>query len=212
VVGVLKVSVQGALPGGEVWSVNPIWDLPTGDFPLTFAQLNAIATALNAVTIPAGLRSMWSTSTTATGVRLEHRSLGGELLSQIEQVRTTPVAGSGSTPHSFQSCVVSSLRTATAGASGRGRLYWPATGAALAAADLRLSSVDVDTFLLSVKTYLSSLQAAIVTTSAGANLSVWSRTRGAVYPINRVLMGNITDVQRRRRDTAVETYKELAWP
>jgi hypothetical protein len=112
----------------------------------------------------------------------------------------------------MQAAAVSSLRTATTGASFRGRLYWPATAAPMHPDTLRFSTAAVTTFLAGVKTYLSGVQSSIAATSANPVLSVWSRKLESSAPVNRVLLGDIPDVQRRRRDQAIESYQTSVWP
>lgn len=211
-VGLLKVSLLGGLPNGEVWSVNPVWELGTGDFDLTFTELSTIATAINAITIPTAIRAMQSVSTTSTGVRLEHRNVDGTLRAQLEQLRPAPMPGTGTVIHTLQQSAVASLRTATSGGSGRGRIYWPLTAGSLQAVDNRIAAGDVTSYLSGVKSYLALIQTAINATNANSDLVVWSRTQADLKPVNRILMGNVPDVQRRRRDTAIETYSQTAWP
>jgi hypothetical protein len=210
--GVLRVSVTGALPNGEVWSVNPVWLLGTGDFALPYDDLNTIATAINNVTVPTGIRAYMTASTTVTGCRLEQRTLAGELLAQFEQQRSSPVAGNGAGALPMQAAVVTSLRTAASGASFRGRMYWPATGATLLSSSLRFEPTTLGLHLAGVKTYLSAITTAITATNASSTLRVWSRTLESSTAVNRILAGDVPDVQRRRRDTAVETYQTLTYP
>lgn len=210
--GVLKVSLVGRLPNGEVWSVNPVWDLPTGDFPLTYDEMNAIATAINAIAAPTAVRVLWSSQTQLTGVRLEHRAKTGELLMQFEQQRATPQNGSSATGLPLQISIVSSLRTTGSGAHARGRLYWPGTGATLDTSSLRFTAALVPAFAGGVKTMLSDITTAINATSASPILSVWSRSLSSTLPVNRILAGDVPDVQRRRRDAAIETYSAVVFP
>lgn len=207
--GVLRVSLKGTLPNSEVWSVNPVYQLPTGDFPLTFTELNTIATAINGLTIPTAVRAWWSSSTALTGCSLEHRQLDGTLLAQLEQPRTSAVPGTSAVALPMQTSVVASLRTASSSANAKGRLYWPGTGAALIAATLRYDASTLSAFRDGVKTILSGVQTAISATSSGAELVVWSRTLNSAQEVNRLLFGNVPDVQRRRRDKAVESYDAI---
>jgi hypothetical protein len=46
----------------------------------------------------------------------------------------------------------------------------------------------------------------------GVGLAVWSRTAASITTVNQIQMGDIVDVQRRRRDQLVETYQSLAFP
>jgi len=129
-----------------------------------------------------------------------------------EGVRGTIVSGSSGTNHPFQTAMVTSLRTPLAGASGRGRLYWPATGTTLVATNLRASPGDVTSILSSVKTYLTAIQASVTSQVPDSILAVWSRTLVTTLGVTRIQVGDILDVQRRRRDSQIENYQELAYP
>jgi len=209
----LRVSVQGSLPGGEVWSVNPVYRLGTGgDVPATALQCQQIVTAINAITVSSGVLTMMSTSTAITGCRVEARGLGGVLEALAEGQRGSAVAGSGATTHPYQTSLVTSLRTSTPGPSGRGRLYWPLTGGPLSATTLRVASGQVNTYLLGVKTYLSAIDTAIEATLGGAALAVWSRKTGAIHAVTSLQMGDVPDVQRRRRDQLIEGITATTYP
>jgi len=212
VADLLRVSLQGALPGGEEWSVNPCFSLADTGTSVTYDQLNTIVSAINSISIPASVRLMQSTSTTNTGCRVEARKLTGELEALAEGVRGAAIAGTGTSAHTYQTSLVLSLRTAQAGATGRGRVYWPATGLIVGASTLRPSGADVSTFLLGTKAYLAAITTAIAPTLGSAPLIVWSRSTGGRYLVNRMLMGDVLDVQRRRRDASVESYQSLAYP
>lgn len=215
VANVIRVSLLGAMPNGEVWSVNPVWQIggvATSE-DITAEQCLAIATAIGAINIPTGLLNMQSSSTTHTGCRVEARRWDGELAAQAEFIRIAPVAGSGTTQHPFQTSMVASLRSLTPGARGRGRLYWPATGLTLVSTTLRPLNTAVTSGLSGTKTYLTSIQQAInVSTVNDPILSVWSRTSGTTAPVTSIQMGDVLDVQRRRRDSLIETYQSVAFP
>jgi hypothetical protein len=106
--------------------------------------------------------------------------------------------------------VVFSLRTATAGGSGRGRLYWPATGIALSTTTMRVPAATVTAVLAAVESYLTSIKTAIDATLDGISLAVWSRTLESTANVTTIQMGDVVDTQRRRRDTLVETYQSIA--
>jgi len=202
----LRISIFGAMPTGEEWSVNPCWGLADFGETVTPTQAQTIATALAAVSIPTGLSSLMSTQTTFTGYRVEARNLAGVLETQAQALRSSPSAGSGSFPHPFQTSWVTSLRTAGIGASGRGRLYWPATGQGIADTTLRPTSAQTAAALTAVTSFLTSVQTAIRVTLPGAYLGVWSRKGHEINICHQLQMGDVLDTQRRRRDTLVENY------
>ena len=211
----LRISILGSMPGGEVWSVNPIFGLG-GDFggvTVSQDQCIAIATAINGITVPAGVLAMNVSGTAITGVRVEARTRAGLLEALAEQFRATPVTGTSSAAHTFQTAMVSSLRTATPGARGRGRLFWPATGIAISSTLLRPNAAAVSAALAGVKAYLASIETAVEGTfPTGVGLVVWSRASSALRAVNSIQMGDILDVQRRRRDTLTEVITATSWP
>jgi len=208
----IKVSVQGTLPGGEVWSVNPVWEVTSGEV-ISFAECQAIVTAVNALTLTTNLRSMWNVATLLTGCRVEARTLGGQLENLAEGLRDSPQAGSGTNPHPYQTSVVTSLRTSTAGGRGRGRLYWPATGLTIDAGSLRINPTALTTAIGGVRNYLTSIQTAIdESVDETTRLAVWSRTTPALHAVTSIQMGDVFDVQRRRRDQLTESVQVLGYP
>lgn len=215
VANVIRLSIFGTLPGGEVWSVNPVWQIggvATAE-DITQIEAQTMATACAAVSVPAGVTQIMSTSTMLTGVRVEARRWDGTLAAQAEALKGTPTAGAGAAGNPYQTSLVLSLRTGGIGGSGRGRLYWPCTGLTIQPTTLRPSTTNVTSTLAGMKTYLTSLGTALNASLTNAPvLSVWSRVGASTTPVNNLLMGDVTDVQRRRRDQLVESYQSLAWP
>jgi hypothetical protein len=209
----LRISIIGAMPNGEEWSVNPVFSVG-GDFgvPVTQIQAQTIATAIAAISAGNDLRGLMSTSTNINAIRVEARAVNGTLEAQAEASMVTPQAGMGGTnAHPFQTAMVFSLRTATPGATGRGRMYWPATGATLSVSTLRPSSAYVLTALTAMETYLSAIEAAIEVTLTGVALAVWSRKMEALRVVTQLQAGDVLDVQRRRRDALIENYQTVAY-
>lgn len=202
----MKVSIKGQMPGGEVWSVNPVFSLPIGT-SINYDELLPIATAIAALTVPTGLRAIWSPQTYITGVRLELRTLADDLEVNAEAAVPSPAFGSGSSRLVYQSSVCVSLATGTPGGRGRGRIYWPATGAGVDTTTLRLDSTLRAGVLAGTKSYFEAITGAIDGLIAGGTaLMVFSRTAPDLYPVNRLRVGDVIDTQRRRRDALAETY------
>lgn len=210
---ILRVSIKGDMPGGEVWSVNPCWEINgAGGDPVSPATALTIATNLNNVTVPAALTSMMAPTTRVTGYRVESRALDGTLESQAEFTRPTPVPGVGSGVLPYGSALVLSLRTPGVGGSARGRMYWPATGALLFSTNYRLSTPAPATVLAGFKTFLLGIEAVIVAQLPNANLTVWSRTTENFHNVNALRLGDVIDSQRRRRDAILESYSAVSYP
>lgn len=211
----VRCSIIGSAPGGEVWSVNPVFD-PTGEFPGGVNQTSLDAAALSiAQTSPTGsLVTLLSTALAVQQCRLEVRDDGTDaLIALSHQANTGGVAGSGTPKLPAQAATVLSLRTVVPGGSGRGRIYWPAVGATLNGT-LRLSSPSNSTVVADFKTYLNLIKGILVTNfpTIGFDLAVRSKTTHSTPHVNRIQIGDIIDTQRRRRDTMIESYSSLAMP
>lgn len=208
---IMRVSITGAMPSGEVWSVNPTFTLPGDGAGITFEDLEQLVTDINALVVPAGLTALMTSGVTVGGCRVEQRTLGGSLIAAAEGPRTTATTGTSSAPHPFQSAVVCSLRTTTPGGRGRGRLYWAATGAPLSSTTLRMSAATVSAALNGFSSLLAAINAEINAYDAAAALCVWSRVSNAAHNVTRIQVGDVLDVQRRRRDTLAESYQTASY-
>lgn len=214
IANVIRVSILGANPNGEVWSVNPVWQIggSSTSEDVTQADVVAMSTALAALTLSTAITGMWPLTTSLTGYRVEARRWNGQLAAQAESNRGTPIPGTSGTQHPFQTSIVASLRTGAVGASGRGRLYFPATGLPLGS-NLRPASGTVNSILLGVKTLLNAMTGAIAPSLTNAPvLSVWSRKLATTNPVTSLLMGDVLDVQRRRRDALIEGISSTTFP
>lgn len=207
----IRVSIKGLFPSNEVWSVNPVYGFIDPGVVTTPTQMSAAAAAVAAVIPPANLLGMMSTQTRIGSFRLEARDVNGDLENLAENVRTTPFAGTGATPHTFQTAWCSSLRTTVVGASGRGRLYWPATGVTVDATSMRPTNPSPSNVATAVQTYLSGIEGALNTVWGGLYLGVWSRKNGSVNEVSSIQVGDVLDIQRRRRDSLIETYVSVTY-
>jgi hypothetical protein len=208
----VRLSILGQMPGGEVWSVNPCFFLLDEPASVSAAEIALIATNADAVVVPTGLRAAMNTATLFTGIRAEARNREGVLEVQSEHTKTTVVPGTGSQSHPYQTSSVTSLRSDFPGASGRGRMYWPATGVPVSAVNLRIDPSFAGTMLTGVRTYLTALEAVVAAQAGPCNLSVYSRKGTAFHKIVRILQGDVLDTQRRRRDALAESYSTLTYP
>lgn len=211
----VRASILGASPGGEVWSINPVFD-PTGEFGTSVDQtaLDAACDAIAALSPGANLLAFCSSALTITGARLEVRQDSDDSLLAIStQVRSSPLSGSGTPLRGAQNALVVSLRTNTPGGSGRGRIYWPAVGSSVDNT-LRFPSAAALTALTEMRTYLNAMRSALATAfpTIGFDLAVRSRLTHTTPHVNKVQVGNVPDTQRRRRDNMTEDYQSLAFP
>lgn len=206
-----RVTIKGAMATGEVWSINPVFSFAAPISINTDECLEA-ATAIDAITLPTGLTAYNTALVTVTGCRFETRTASGDLESVAEHARSSPVPGTAaSVVHPAQTSVVVSLRTSSSAATGKGRLYWPATGASMGGT-MRFSSGPLGTFLVAMDTYLAAVRTAIrgVGGMSTAVLAVWSRKEALTRPVLQLRAGDVPDTQRRRRDKFIESYTTQA--
>lgn len=112
----------------------------------------------------------------------------------------TPKAGTGTAPHPAQvSCVFSAL-TGLSGKSFRGRIYWPATGAAITAGGT--FSQTLATLASDMTLFIKGVIASAAGAPSGAIFGVYSPTRDIMTLGTSIRVGNVPDIQRRRRQKA----------
>lgn len=201
------IRINGSLPGGEVWSVNPKFYNPDGSqyegYDVLLAWVETIMELNTGSVLPAAIRTLLSTAGSLVSVRAEYRDAAGNLAQAAEVVATSPIAGTGSASKPYQTSFVSSLLTGRPGRSYRGRLYWPALGAQISAADLRVADVQLNTYVAGIKDFLLAIQNSQPAVGA-SKLSVVSDTLSVATPVTSIQGGDVLDSQRRRRDSLVE--------
>lgn len=211
----VRVSILGSMTGGEVWSINPVYD-PTLEFPGTVDQvaLDAAAAAIANLSPGAGLLEPMSNLLSITGARVEVRDdATDDLIALGLSTRATPLAGTAAPFQAPQTSLVASLRTNTPGASGRGRIYWPALGYQVGS-NGRVVPAKLGTFAGAMKTYLLGIESALETAFPTIlfNLAVRSRATKTTPHVVRLQAGDIFDTQRRRRDALPESYTATPIP
>lgn len=208
----LRVQLRGTLPDGESWSVGvSVFSTALPSTPLSQLDMNTCAAAIGELVLTNALRSLMSTACVWTGVRIEQRTDSGALQTVGEAAKTTPVSGSGNASKPFQTSLVISLRTAVPGRSGRGRIYWPALGASISSTSLRLTGPTPADILDGFNSLFNGIQSAVdvMLGSGTAQIAVRSERLKTENRVNALEVGDILDVQRRRRDKAVETRTSL---
>lgn len=204
-----KVVISGTLPGGEVWSVGAHFvgaaGVPTAQ---SFAQLDAWAgriAALNAGNVvPAGVRNIMSTAVAVTSVRCELLNGDASLAQAAERGTPDPRTGVGTPTKPLQTSLVASLFTGRPGRSYRGRMYWPALGLGLGATDGRVSNATCQAVATETAQFLRNVGAQAGFESEPGFLVVCSQTLNVNTPVTEIRVGDVPDVQRRRRDALTE--------
>ena len=210
----IRLGIKGTLPGGEAWSVNPTFDAFNSYQGIDASELNAVALAVRAVSVPAVLRNLLSSAADITSFRVEGRNSATDLVMAAEAAPSGgAISGTGSPSKPYQTSIVASLLTGFAGASNRGRLYWPALGAVIGT-NLRLSTPTPAAFAEAMANYLTAIQGAIsgVAGFSDSTLVVYSPTTGTKRVVTEISVGDVLDIQRRRRDKAVESRVANVYP
>lgn len=214
----MRVMLRGTLPNAEVWSVNPAYNETTNISDWDQVRGNAAAKAIGALLPPVPLRKLASQQAPLASIRIERRSDDGVLIGAAEAAYTAAWAAAPAANMPPQTSCVLSLRSTTPGASGRGRLYWPALGATLAPTTLRLSAPTTTEVADAARSYLDSIETALKEQLSPSpslidyHLTVVSPTTHRRHDITRIEVGDILDVQRRRRDKMIESRVSSKYP
>lgn len=168
--------------------------------------MNAAAKAVSDGSLPSGLMTKMGGAVKFTGARIEQRTEMDTLVASGEAVRTSAVPGSGAASKPFQASVVASLRTDNVTRQGRGRMYWPLLSVLTNNDSLRISAADTKVIADSVWSLLNDTGVKLqVPLGVGTwDPAVFSRVGSTIRQVRRVEVGDIIDVQRKRRDKAFE--------
>lgn len=203
----VRIAIVGSLgtPSAEEWSISTHWSTNLGASPdqgilqgwLT-AAAGGVITTLGSGAV--ALRDLLSTAGTVE--RLEAYAYGPSGPAVASAVAPVNVVGTGTIRCPFQTAVCFSLRTALPGQAGRGRSYWPALNAAVAATGKRNVQGNI------AEDYAELLNAiAIAAPDLDPILSVYSPSRNLLTTVTAIQSGDVLDTQRRRRDSLVELYQ-----
>lgn len=162
---------------------------------------NGIATSIAAST-GASLLALMDAATSITSVKTCYM-LGKVQVSAAIVLLGTPKVGTGTTPHPAQVSSVFSVLTALSGKSYRGRIYWPATGAAIGASGT-FSGV-LATMAQDMTLFIKGVIGSAAGAPPGILFGVYSPLHDVMTPGTSVRVGNVPDIQRRRRQK-VETF------
>lgn len=207
-----RVLLRGTLGQSENWSVGIAFRQSVNSEAPPQADLQQAAVAIAARTLGTDIKQVVSTAVRSTDVRVEIRSDANALLAAAEAPWTQlDSSGLGATKPA-QTALVFSLRSTTPGSRHRGRIYWPALAAAISTSTLRLNPADAKKFATQMVAYLDGIETDLkekLTPSPSLidwRLGVYSPTLNSLTDITRIEVGDILDVQRRRRDSLPELY------
>lgn len=202
-----RISIEGTLGASpEVWStgfaVSATPSIPTQTAVDTWASA---AMTLLSSSDPGSvwLKANLGSTSAIQRVRIYYYPNVGGAAALMAVSTGAAAAGTGVVTHPPQCTTVVSLRTATPGASYRGRMYIPSLVATIGSA---LKRTDLSTS--TAVNWAATLASIAGTASAGLgdDVAIVSQTTGAVTPVTQVRIGDVIDTQRRRRDNLVEQY------
>lgn len=208
-----RVTLNGTMGNSETWSISLHYATPEG-------------------AVLAGPQSLndWADAITADWFDLTNNQLGTFMSNQGRLTRvdtyqygaTGPAVAVGSSSLAqpsysgevrlpWQTCVVMSLKTALAGASFRGRAYWPAPGGTMQS-DGTFLGFDSATAPGPRFAQLLEFIGAAAGESVGLVPHVYSPTRNLITPVIAVETDTVPDTQRRRADAIVGIRRRVNLP
>lgn len=212
--GVLRTVVGGPVGGGDNWSIglNVGVGTPAADAGATGTEMNQVATDVLAFVKTAwdnanGIKTICRTGTALLNASSYLYGTGAVLMAQGAATIASD-AGTGAFPAPAFNALVVSLHSATAGRSGRGRLYLPATSPASNATDGQA------TFTAVLGPVIRTLLQALVRTYVlhGANVVgapvIASPLTDDYHTVTSFQINSLFDTQRGRQNrlTANATY------
>lgn len=217
----LYLTVGGTLVGGEMWQFGTHWVLPPGNTTHTEALA---AIGLDDIRDHVGewfgyTQNMFPTDSHFAWVKLAHLNTSGKY---AEEARVSelaqPVAGGSNgggqlTWAPVQTSLCISLRTnETLGRANRGRLYLPPIVYGRTAGEAGISIPVQTAVLTSFYAMLWAVAGEMYTIQSQARLGIMSKIGvGKHKLVTHLMLGNIIDTQRRRREQYDETYTNVDW-
>lgn len=208
----VKVNINGTLGQGEVFSFGFWVDTLKSFTQASFAAANLAMTNAFVANSILTLRSYVDAAASYAEVRsYYYGSTAGQPAEFIASTAIGSGAGVGTGSNPLQTCVVASLRSAVLTGRGRGRMYIPFTGRALA--NHEVDSATCTTIANAVKSMLADASANMTAGSASEGPIVWSPTSSAANLVNNIIVDSRTDVQRRRAGKQTVLFRtQVAYP
>ena len=201
--GVSRVALVGTAPSGEIFN--------TGFWINGAAESNDEASTVAGKIVTefashqTNLLKLIRPDAAYTNVRVYSYPAGGP---HAEFVGSAPIVGGAGTSANqalpLQVCVVASLLTQAAGRSGRGRMYLPASAAAMT------TTHQLDhTLCTNVASDLAAFFAGVNDEEVGQPSVVSQKGAGAIGPIGTVRIDTRFDIQRRRANKQAAEFSQL---
>lgn len=210
--GVFPGAIKQMLPSFTVRSVGDTSDDATWSIYWAWegvdkvTKQNQVGLANAALSFFNGFKSLVPAGSNLTGVRINAIQPNGKVFNGANYFYLkTPVGGSSTASSQLppQLAVVMSLRTGARGPGGRGRMYLPITGGGLLS-NGKITSVNQTTLSAAGKAFLEAIHA------IGPLPAVVNQRVQRYSSIDRVEIGDMMDVQRKRRNKFDESYVTAA--
>lgn len=205
-----RLSIQGTLPGGEVWSVNPAFIGNFDTTPPTTATLqgwaNDVAAGITDI-VSGPLRTALSVRAPITNVRATLYGSDGRV-ALYQDAPVNNVGGINQMQLPPTTAVALSLYSAISGRSNRGRIFWPALGLGVDETSGRLPLATCQGLANAASAMLADIQDA-APADWQCVLGVWSPTLLRGIAVTQIKVGDVLDSQRRRKD-ALEEARAIA--
>lgn len=203
----IKFSIFGTLYTSQTWSTGFACQLgPAAAVPTPQDMIDICNDVWGAAgtQFSAAFSKTNNASCRITGLRADYYGLGGTQASAIGEASDTVASvGNGTANNTPLLALVSTLRTALPGRSGRGRMYWPLTGLATGGTAGQVLTADAGTVATSVAgafTQINALDASAVWYK-GIKVVVASGTKSINNQVTTVDVDTLVDVQHRREDS-----------
>lgn len=208
-----RITFAGTMPGGEVWSTRVHFGQvadPNEAAAITPADCHDWALQIRdgLSTTLAQLKTCMSGGVFLTSTTVEAVNNDGTLVGAGTPAMGS-MGGAGTVECPLQTSVVISSLTGLPGASRRGRNYWPGVGI-FVNANGRLATPTAPADIAA--DWLSLMQLIAGTTpTVEVQPVVLSTTLLEATPVASFSVGDVPDVQNRRRDRLAENYSSVAW-
>lgn len=196
-----RLILKWTLPGGEVAQSRCHW-MPAPAGGGTFDD-DAVRLSGRADDFWDAVKAQFPIAVNYVGSLVQLIDISGGVIGSREFAVSPRNGFSDNNPLPQEVAVVISLRTISAGRSGRGRMYLPPLSAGQLTNAGRVTSGAVADLVAGAQGLLSSFS------SPGITAVLYSPKTTSLQPLNSVDVGDVFDAQRRRRDRLVEVRQSL---
>lgn len=198
----IRLTWGGSLPAGDVWQCGLTVGVLASPDNTTQATMQSVANQFQARVATymtgSGAGTLLSTGGSVTRVRAYHVPASSNAADLVAAATFTAYNGIGSGATLPNQCaLVVSLRSTNPGRKGRGRFYLPALNPSVV--NGRMNTPTPATVASATKTFLDGVNADLATLSAGYRLIAGTST----LPITTIVVDDIIDTQRRRRNKVI---------